>query len=62
MDQALYIPDTETVPMVYRLLREEGLHLDSSTGVNVVAAMRVAQELGCEHTVATILRDGGARS
>lgn len=61
VDQALYIPDTETVPMVYRLLREEGLYLGSSSGVNVVAAARVARELGPGHTVITILCDGGAR-
>ncbi len=46
---------------VYRLLREEGLFVSSTSGVNVAAAVRVARELGPGHTVVTILCDGGAK-
>jgi len=46
---------------VYRLLREEGLLLGSTAGINVAAAVRVAKQLGPGHTIATILCDGGAR-
>ena len=61
IDDAVSIPDTEAVPMVYRLLREEGLFVGSSTGVNVAAAVRVARDLGPGHTVVTVLCDGGGR-
>ncbi|MCG5539680.1 MULTISPECIES: cysteine synthase A [unclassified Halorhodospira] len=61
IDDAFCIPDTESVPMVYRLLREEGLFLGSSSGVNVCGAIRAAEELGPGHTVVTILCDGGGR-
>jgi cysteine synthase A len=46
---------------VYRLLREEGLLLGSTAGINVAAAVRVAKQLGPGHTIATILCDGGAK-
>ena len=61
IDDAFCIPDTESVPMVYRLLREEGLFLGSSSGVNVCGALRAARALGPGHTVVTVLCDGGGR-
>ncbi|MCP1677095.1 cysteine synthase A [Natronocella acetinitrilica] len=61
LDDAYSIPDQEAVSMVYRLLHEEGLFLGSSSGVNVVAAVRLARDLGPGHTIATILCDGGSR-
>jgi cysteine synthase A len=61
IDDAVHIEDAETVACVYRLLREEGLFLGSTSGINVAAAVRVARQLGPGHTVVTVLCDGGAR-
>ncbi len=61
MDDALQITDLECVKMVYHLLRKEGLFLGSSTGINVAAAVQLAQRMGAGHTIVTILCDGGAR-
>jgi cysteine synthase A len=61
IDDALRISDTETLHFVYRLLREEGLLLGSTSGINVAAAVRVARQLGPGHTIVTILCDGGAK-
>jgi cysteine synthase A len=61
IDDALRIQDAETVRYVYRLLREEGLLLGSTAGINVAAAYRLAQQLGPGHTIVTILCDGGAK-
>ena len=61
IDEAMVVSDRETVPMVYRLLREEGLFIGSSTGVNVVAAVRIARQLGPGHRIVTVLCDGGGR-
>jgi len=61
VDSAVHVEDPETVQMVYRLLREEGLFLGSTSGINVAAAVRVARELGPGHTVVTVLCDGGAK-
>jgi cysteine synthase len=61
IDDALHVEDAETVRFVYRLLREEGLFLGSTSGINVAAAVRLARELGPGHTIVTILCDGGAK-
>jgi cysteine synthase len=61
IDDALRISDAETVRFVYRLLREEGLLLGSTAGINVAAAVTLAKELGPGHTIATVLCDGGAK-
>jgi cysteine synthase len=61
IDDAVHIEDADTVRFVYRLLREEGLFLGSTSGINVAAAVRVARELGPGHTVVTVLCDGGAK-
>ena len=61
IDDALHITDIECVRTVYRLLREEGLFLGSTSGVNVAAALQIARRLGPGHTIVTILCDGGAK-
>jgi len=61
IDDALRIPDAETIHYLYRLLREEGLMLGSTSGINVAGAVRVARQLGPGHTVVTILCDGGQK-
>jgi cysteine synthase len=61
IDDALRISDAQTMRFVYRLLREEGLLLGSTSGINVAAAMTLAQQLGPGHTIVTILCDGGAK-
>lgn len=61
IDDAVRIADSDVVHMVYRLLREEGLYLGGSTGINLSAAVEVARRLGPGHTVVTVLCDGGAR-
>jgi len=61
IDDAVHIEDTETVSYVYRLLREEGLFVSSTSGINVAAAVRVARQLGPGHTVVTVLCDTGSK-
>jgi cysteine synthase len=61
IDDAIHVEDADTVRFVYRLLREEGLLLGSTSGINVAAAVRVALELGRGHTIVTVLCDGGAK-
>ena len=47
--------------MVFELLREEGLRLGGSSGINVAGAIRLARDLGPGYTIVTLLCDGGAR-
>ena len=61
VDFPYQIPDQEGLPIVYQLLREEGLCVGLSTGINVAGAMRLARELGPGHTIVTILCDYGTR-
>ncbi len=61
IDWALQVADPDMLDMVYRLLREEGWFLGSSTGVNVCGAVEVANRLGPGHRIVTILCDSGAK-
>ncbi len=61
IDDAVQIPDEEALPIVFDLIKTQGLVLGGSSGINIAAAMRVARDLGPGHTVVTILCDGGQR-
>ncbi|MGB5256574.1 MAG: cysteine synthase A [Woeseiaceae bacterium] len=61
IDHSWQIPDAEAIPLVYRLIREEGLVLGGSSGINVTGALRLAKELGPGHTIVTILCDSATR-
>jgi cysteine synthase A len=60
VDDSVRVGDPEAVRMVYRLLREEGLYVGGSTGINVVAAVETARKLGPGHTIVTLLCDRGS--
>jgi cysteine synthase len=57
LDYAEKVPDAETYAMVERLVKEEGLTVGGSTGVNVVAALRVAARGNLRGPVVTIAAD-----
>lgn len=61
IDEAYQIPDTEALPIIFNLLRDEGLCLGASSGINVGGAIRLAHQLGPGHTIVTILADYGTR-
>ncbi|MEI6557617.1 MAG: cysteine synthase A [Rhodospirillaceae bacterium] len=61
IDGAQQITDVEAVTEVFRLVKEEGLVLGGSSGINVVGAIKLARSLGPGHTVVTILCDSGTR-
>ena len=55
------VPTDEAKAMARRLAREEGLFAGTSSGANVVAALRVAERLGPGATVVTLLCDSGLK-
>jgi cysteine synthase A len=61
VDVAYQIPDEEAVPIIFDLLKHEGLCLGGSSGINVAGAIRLAKELGPGHTIVTVLADYGTR-
>ena len=61
IDDAYQISDAEALPIVFDLLKDEGLCLGGSSGINIAGALRLAQDLGPGHTIVTILCDFGTR-
>ncbi len=61
IDDQLQVTDEEALPIIFDLVREEGLVLGGSTGINVGGAIKVARKLGPGHTIVTVLADYGTR-
>ena len=61
IDRPYQISDAEALPVIFDLLKHEGLCLGASSGINVAGATRLARELGPGHVVVTILCDYGTR-
>jgi cysteine synthase len=61
VDEIQSATTAEAVQMCRRLAREEGIFAGTSSGLNVIAALRVAARLGPDATVATIMIDSGLR-
>jgi cysteine synthase A len=60
-DQIEHISTEEAVAMTRRLAREEGLFAGTSTGGNVIAALRFAEQLGPNSTIVTVMCDTGMK-
>jgi cysteine synthase A len=60
-DQIEQVSTDDATAMGLRLAREEGLFAGTSTGGNVVAALRLAEQLGRDATVVTVLCDTGMK-
>lgn len=60
-DEARAIDEGEAREMARRLAREEGVFAGTSTGLNVVAALQLARELGPGRRVATVAVDTGLK-
>ena len=60
-DEILQVSTAEAKEMARRLAREESLFAGTSSGANVVAAIRIARELGPGRTVATLICDSGLK-
>jgi cysteine synthase A len=60
-DQIERVSTEEAAAMAARLAREEGLFAGTSTGGNVVAALRLAEQLGPGATVVTVMCDTGMK-
>jgi len=61
VDEIVAISTDDAQAMARRLAREEGIFAGTSSGANVVAALRVAERLGSGATVATLIVDSGLR-
>ncbi len=61
IDDAFRVTDEEALPIVFDLLKHEGLCMGGSTGINVGGAIQLAHQMGPGHTIVTILADYGQR-
>ena len=60
-EQIEQVSTEEAVTMTLQLAREEGLFAGTSTGANVIAALRLAEQLGPHATIVTIMCDTGLK-
>jgi cysteine synthase A len=60
-DRIEQVSTQEATAMALRLAREEGIFAGTSTGANVVAALRLAERLGSGATVVTVMCDTGMK-
>jgi cysteine synthase A len=60
-DHIEQVSTAEAQAMALRLAREEGLFAGTSTGCNVIAALRLAERLGPAATIVTVMCDTGMK-
>ena len=61
MDDAYRVTDQSALSVVYQLLREEGIFVGLSSGINVAGVLRLAREGGPGQVIVTLLCDSGIR-
>ena len=61
IETAYRLADADALPLIYDLMKDEGLYLGGSTAINVAGAVAMARDLGPGHTIVTILCDSGQR-
>lgn len=61
VDRSYRIDDQSALSIIHTLLRDEGLFLGLSSGINIAGALRYANEYGPGKTIVTILCDSGAK-
>lgn len=61
VDEIVPVRTDDAKAMARRLAREEGLFAGTSSGANVVAALRIAERLGPDASIATLMVDSGLK-
>ena len=57
VDMSYYVDDKECMTILYKLIKDEGLFLGLSSGVNIMGAIKMAKEMGSGKKIVTILCD-----
>jgi len=61
IDDAYRVTDQSALSIVHQLLREEGIFVGLSSGINLAGALRLAKEGGPGQVIVTLLCDSGIR-
>ena len=61
IDESFQSNDVDALKIVFNLLKNEGLVMGGSTGINIMGAIQLAKKLGPGSTIVTILCDYGTR-
>ena len=61
IDEAFQVTDHEALPYIFDLSIEEGFCLGASSAINIAGAVKLAQKLGKNKTIVTVLCDSGQR-
>ena len=61
IDYAYTIEDNEAFPYMYNLVKNEGIILGGSSAINIAGAVKLANDIGPNKTIVTILCDHGSR-
>ena len=61
VDEVLTVSTSDAKAMARRLAKEEAIFAGTSTGANIVAALRIAERLGSSATIVTLVVDSGLR-
>ena len=61
IDNAYSIEDDEAINIIFDLIKNEGLNLGTSSGINIAGAIKLAKEIGPGKTIVTILCDRADR-
>ena len=60
-DEIVAVETDDAKEMARRLAKQEGLFAGTSSGANVVAALQVAERLGPQAKVVTLMADSGLK-
>ncbi|XDD46123.1 cysteine synthase A [Leptospira sp. WS39.C2] len=60
-DDAIRIHDKEALAILQKVLKEDGLFMGGSVGINLAAAYQIAKQIGPGHTIVTVLCDTGTK-
>jgi cysteine synthase A len=60
-DDAIRIHDKQALEILQKVLREDGLFMGGSVGINLAAALQIAKEMGPGLTIVTVLCDTGTK-
>lgn len=61
IDEPFQVSDAEALPVLFDLLKKEGLCLGGSSAINVMGAIKLAKKMGPGKTIVTPLCDSGTR-